>query len=526
MAVKIILIALFFAVMIGIGIYCRRQAADVSGFVLGGRKVGPWLTAFAYGTSYFSAVIFVGYAGQFGWRFGIASTWIGLGNAFIGSLLAWVLLGRRTRIMTQHLNSATMPQFFASRFDSRGLKIVSSAIIFIFLIPYTASLYNGLSRLFNMAFNVDYTICIIVMAVLTAVYVIAGGYMATAINDFIQGLFMLVGIVVILAAVLKTNGGFIGSLNALSEVSDPAVSGAPGIFNSFFGPDPAGLLGVVILTSLGTWGLPQMVQKFYAIKSEKDINKGTIISTFFALVAGGCYFLGGFGRLFNIDVAAEGYDAVIPAMLSTLSPLVVGIALILVLSASMSTLSSLVLASSSTLTLDFIAPLMAGKGGKGSAGLQKGSAQQKEDQHLLIIRIFVGVFILISAVIAVIQYKRNITFIAQLMGLSWGALAGSFLAPFLYSLYWKRTTKVSCIVSFVWGTTLMLANMFFKSAFPAALQSPINCGAFAMLSGMVLVPLVSLLSKAPDQTFISNVFSCYEQKILVPITEALSDEEA
>ncbi|MBQ9910209.1 MAG: sodium:solute symporter [Lachnospiraceae bacterium] len=518
MAIKIILIALFFAVMIGIGIYCRRTAADVSGFVLGGRKVGPWLTAFAYGTSYFSAVIFVGYAGQFGWRFGIASTWIGLGNAFIGSLLAWVFLGRRTRIMTQHLNSATMPQFFESRFDSKGLKLVASAIIFVFLIPYTASLYNGLSRLFNMAFNVDYTICIAVMAVLTAVYVIAGGYMATAINDFIQGMFMLIGIVVIIAAVLKTNGGFIGSLNALSQVSDASVSEAPGIFNSFFGPDPLGLLGVVILTSLGTWGLPQMVQKFYAIKSEKDINKGTVISTVFAVVvAGGCYFLGGFGRLFNIDVLKEGYDAVIPAMLSTLSPIVVGIALILVLSASMSTLSSLVLASSSTLTLDFIAPMMKKKNGtakKDSAG-----------QHLLTIRIFVAVFILISAVIAVIQYKRNITFIAQLMGLSWGALAGSFLAPFLYSLYWRRTTKASCIASFVWGTGLMLGNMFFKSAFPAILQSPINCGAFAMLSGMVLVPVVSLLSKAPEKAFTDRVFSCYEQKILVPITEALSDEE-
>ena len=526
MAVKIFLIALFFAVMIGIGIYCRRQAADVSGFVLGGRKVGPWLTAFAYGTSYFSAVIFVGYAGQFGWRFGVASTWIGLGNAFIGSLLAWVLLGRRTRIMTQHLNSATMPQFFESRFDSRGLKVVSSAIIFIFLIPYTASLYNGLSRLFNMAFNVDYTICIIVMAVLTAIYVIAGGYMATAINDFIQGLFMLAGIVVIIAAVLKTNGGFIGSLNALSEVSDPAVSSAPGIFNSFFGPDPAGLLGVVILTSLGTWGLPQMVQKFYAIKSEKDINKGTIISTFFALVvAGGCYFLGGFGRLFYIDVAAEGYDAVIPAMLSTLSPLVVGIALILVLSASMSTLSSLVLASSSTLTLDFIVPIMAGKGGKNGKGVNHKTAEKTDNQHLLIIRIFVGVFILISAVIAVIQYKRNITFIAQLMGLSWGALAGSFLAPFLYSLYWKRTTKAACAVNFIWGTGLMLLNMFFKSAFPAILRSPINCGAFAMLSGMVLVPVVSLLTKAPEKAFTEHVFRCYDQKVLVPVTEALNSED-
>ena len=281
---KLLILIIYFAVMIGIGLYCRKHATDVNGFVLGGRSVGPWLTAFAYGTSYFSAVVFVGYAGQFGWKYGISATWAGIGNAIIGSLLAWVVLGRRTRIMSQHLNSATMPQFFGERF--------------IFLIPYTASLYNGLSRLFGMAFNIDYSVCIILMAVLTAIYVIAGGYMATAINDFIQGIIMLFGIATVIAAVLNSKGGFMAALDGLAKVSDPAVTDTPGIFASFFGPDPLNLLFVVILTSLGTWGLPQMVQKFYAIKDEKSIKKGTIISTIFALVvAGGSYFLGGFGSL-------------------------------------------------------------------------------------------------------------------------------------------------------------------------------------------------------------------------------------
>ena len=256
---KILLLVIYFAVMVGIGIYCRKNATDVSGFVLGGRSVGPWLTAFAYGTSYFSAVIFVGYAGQFGWKFGVASTWVGIGNAVIGSLLAWAVLGRRTRIMTQHFDSATMPQFFGQRFQSKGLKIGASVIVFIFLIPYTASLFNGLSRLFGMAFHIDYTVCIILMGVLTGVYVIAGGYMATAINDFVQGCVMLFGIVVIIAAVLQSQGGFMEALKGLAQVSDPeTVNGeVPGVFASFFGPDPLNLLGVVILTSLGTWGLPQ-----------------------------------------------------------------------------------------------------------------------------------------------------------------------------------------------------------------------------------------------------------------------------
>lgn len=502
MFVKIIMVLLFFGVMLGIGFYCRRHATDVSGFVLGGRSVGPWLTAFAYGTSYFSAVIFVGYAGQFGWKYGIASTWIGLGNAMVGSMLAWVILGRRTRVMTQHLDSATMPEFFGRRFQSRGLKIGASVIIFVFLIPYTASLYNGLSRLFGMAFHVDYTVCIIAMAVLTGIYVIVGGYMATALNDFIQGIIMLFGIVAVIAAVLNSHGGFLEAVNSLALVEDAAASAQPGVFASFFGPDPLNLLGVVILTSLGTWGLPQMVQKFYAIKSENSIKKGTIISTFFALVvSGGCYFLGGFGRLYedSINIAADGYDVVIPTMLSGLSPLLIGLVVILVLSASMSTLSSLVMASSSTLTLDF---------------LKDNFIKDMDDKkQVLVMRILIVVFISISVVIAVIQYKRSVTFIAQLMGVSWGALAGAFLAPFLYGLYWKKTSKAAVWTCFLFGAGLMTLNLLFRSSFPVLLQSPINAGAVTMLAGLVIVPVVSLFTKKLSKEQVESMFVCYEKRV-------------
>ncbi len=513
LAIKITLLVIFFGVMIGIGLYCRRHATDVSGFALGGRSVGPWLTAFAYGTSYFSAVVFVGYAGQFGWKYGIAATWAGLGNAFIGSLLAWVVLGRRTRVMSQHLDSATMPEFFGKRFGSNALKLAASAIIFIFLIPYTASLYNGLSRLFGMAFDIDYSICVIVMAILTGIYVIAGGYMATAINDFIQGIIMLVGIAAVILAVLNSQGGFLASLEKLAQVQgDSAI---PGVYASFFGPDPVNLLGVVILTSLGTWGLPQMVQKFYAIKSEAAISKGTVISTAFALVvAGGCYFLGGFGRLFSdrIDIAVGGYDSVIPTMLSGLPAILIAVVVILVLSASMSTLSSLVLASSSTLTLDFI----------------KGNIIKDMDEKRQVkwMRGLVVVFIAISVVLALIQYKSSVTFIAQLMGVSWGALAGAFLAPFLYGLYWKRTTKAACWVSFVFSTVFMLAVISpVKGNLPALLQSPINAGAFCMIVGLVIVPVVSLFTKAPDRKRLEDVFSCYERKVTVTVRDSIGEQE-
>ncbi len=515
MLIKGGMLVLFFAVMIGVGFYSRKKTTDVNGFVLGGRSVGPWITAFSYGTSYFSAVVFIGYAGQFGWKYGIAATWAGIANALLGSFLAWAVLGRRTRVMTQHLDSSTMPQFFESRFNSKSLKLAASAIIFIFLIPYTASLYNGLSRLFGMAFDVDYSVCVIVMAVFTGIYVIAGGYVATTINDFIQGIIMLFGIVAVIVAVLKSQGGFMEALHGLAEVTDPAVSEAPGVFASFFGPDPINLIAVMILTSLGTWGLPQMVQKFYAIKSEKSINKGMVISTLFAtVVAGGCYFLGGFGRLFSdqIDIEANGYDSIIPTMLSGLPTILIAVVVVLVLSASMSTLSSLVLTSSSTLTLDFL---------KGTV-----KKNMSEKQQLRTIRLLVIVFIVVSVILAIVQYRSNVTFIAQLMGVSWGALAGAFLAPFLFGLYWKRTTKPACWVSFLFSTVVMLSNIFFKDYFPEILQSSINAGAFCMIAGLIIVPVVSLITKAPDKKLVDDIFSCYDRKVVVRAKDAIESEEA
>ena len=344
MILKVLLLIVFFGIMIIVGLQTRKNATNMNDFVLGGRSVGPWLTAFAYGTSYFSAVVFVGYAGQFGWKYGLSSTWIGLGNAFIGSLLAWRIMGRRTRVMTHHLHAATMPEFFGKRFDSRALRIVASGICFVFLIPYTASVYSGLSKLFGMAFDVPYYVCVIAMAVLTGAYVILGGYMATAVNDFIQGIIMIVGIIAVVLAVLNGQGGFYEAVRKLAEIpSDvPVTMGQPGAFTSFFGTDPLNLFGVIVLTSLGTWGLPQMVQKFYAIKSETAVKTGTIISTAFAIIiSGGCYFLGGFARLFDSQALykADGsvmYDAVIPSMLATLPDLLIGVVIVLVLSASMS----------------------------------------------------------------------------------------------------------------------------------------------------------------------------------------------
>ncbi len=507
MIIKIILTIVFFAVMLGVGIYSRKQASSVDGFVLGGRSVGPWLTAFAYGTSYFSAVVFVGYAGQFGWKYGISSTWIGIGNAIIGSLLAWIILGRRTKLMTQHIESRTMPDFFGTRFNDQGLRVAASIIAFVFLIPYTAGVYKGISTLFEMGFGIPYEYCVIIMAILTAVYVILGGYKATAMNDFIQGIIMLFGIVTVIAAVLNSQGGLataIEKMAALPSDTNPTINGS---FADLWGPDPWGLLGVVILTSLGTWGLPQMVGKFYSITDESAIKRGTIISTIFALiVAGGCYFLGGFGRLFGtppmLPNGRLAFDSIVPSMLITLPDAIIALVVLLVLSASMSTLASLVLTSSSTMTLDLIYRDKKSLPGEVEDGSIDDIVSEKiERRKVVVMRVLIVFFIVISLMIAL----NPPTFIAQLMGISWGALAGAFLAPFMLGLYWRGVTTASVWACFIWGVGLTVVNMLLGNPI-----NPINCGAIAMVGGFPVVWLISLLTPKMNRDFINNIFKCYQ----------------
>ena len=509
MFIKILFIVIFFAVTFYIGFYCRKKAANSNDFVLGGRKVGPWLSAFAYGTSYFSAVIFIGYAGSFGLLFGVSALWIGLGNAFIGSLLAWKVLGKRTRQVTQKMKSATMPDFFGKRFQSQGLKIAAALIVFIFLIPYTAALYNGLGTLFSNCFSnaVPYWVWILIISVATGGYVIVGGLMSTAINSFVQGIIMLVGIVLVVVGVLMQNGGLTKSIGELSNKGWQ--------FASIFGPDPVHLIFVVILTSLGCWGLPQMVGKFYAINDGKQIQKGALISTIFAVVvAGGCYFLGGFGQLFMAEGVNKGN--VITKMVSSLNVVVIAIVIVLVLAASMSTLAGLVHTSSATVTFDLI-------------DRNKNCSEKKK---LTWLRVLVVVFIVISAGMAVFQYYGPARFtkdIASLMGISWGAISGAFLAPFLFGLYWKKTTKASVWACFIAGVgisviglALSLAGVHPQIASHLTINGQdfkilwfdfsdsIYMGVLGMVIGFAIVPIVSSFTKKPDHELVEELFRAYE----------------
>lgn len=485
---KYIFLVVFVIVMISVGLYSRKKVNSVKDFFLGGRNVGPWISAFSYGTTYFSAVIFIGYAGKIGWGFGLSSTWIGIGNAILGSLLAWLVLAKKTRKMTHELNASTMPEFFEKRYGSKAMKIVTAIIIFVFLVPYSASVYQGLSYLFEKALGIPFIYCMLAMAILTGIYIMLGGYVATALNDFIQGLVMIVGIVLMIYFVLSNPvvGGLAGGFDKLSKIPE-----SNGNLVKLFGGQPINLLALVMLTSLGTWGLPQMVHKFYAIKDENAIKKATVISTLFALlIAGGAYFIGGFGRLFldNTPPIVNGkpnFDMVIPQMLEKAMPeALMGIIIILVLSASMSTLASLVLVSSSAITLDLI---------KGIA-----FPHMKKEKVMLLMRVLCAVFIGLSFIVAVTPNA-----ILTLMSFSWGTVSGSFLAPFLYGLYWKGTTRAGAWAGFISGfATSLIGTMIYGMN---AQYAP-NIGAVAMVVSLVAVPLVSTFTYKLPETQIEDAF--------------------
>ncbi len=503
-AIAFIFLILFTIMMVLVGVYASKKSKTMEGFLLGGRNIGPWISAFAYGTSYFSAVIFIGYAGNTGWQVGIGGIWIGLGNAIIGCLFAWLLLARRTRIMTHTLKSSTMPEFFESRYQSKNMKVYTALIIFVFLVPYCATVYKGLGYLFSQIFPVfgahGDVVCMLIIAVLTAIYLVLGGYVATVMTDFIQGIIMLVGVVVMVAVVVSNPvvGGFAEGFSKLRAIDPQYVSITGGNMWSF-------LLMNILLTSIGTWGLPQMIHKYYAIDDERNIHKAAVVSTVFATVIGvGAYVVGAFAKLYLNNQLPDGgnYDAVIPQMLmqalsgNIFTNIVLSVILLLVLSASMSTLSSIVLTSSSAIAVDLM-PVVYSKYNK--------------TKQMILMRILCFLFIAASFVFA----SFKIAFIMQLMSFSWGVVAGCFIGPYIWGLYSRKITRAGAWAGMLAGIVVVGGGTLYftftcaegpAAGFKIASNLSQNMGVCAMAVSLVITPVVSLFTKQLpaehlDQTF-------------------------
>lgn len=481
-----VFVAVFLALMLVISFICVRRVKNLDDFYLGGRNVGPWLSAMAYGTAYFSAVIFVGYAGKLGWNFGTAAIWIGIGNAFIGTWLAWKVMAPKTREITQRLGVSTMPEFLNVRYGSKALKILCAIVIFVFLTPYCASVYQGLGMMVETALHIPYEWAVVIMTIITGIYVVAGGYIANAMTGMVQGIIMLIGAVLIFIFAFSGLGGLGNALTALTEI-DAAKT-------TLLGADPMGLFWLIMLTSVGVWGLPQMVHKFYAIKSEKDIKYGRIISTVFSLVVGGiAYFVGAFGPVALHNTLPEaGYDAVIPTMMNALMPeAMIGLIVVMLLAASMSTLASLVMSSSSAIAMDLL----------------KGTLTPKwtEKKTTRCMRWLVVLFMVISVVIALLRPAL----IVNLMGFSWGTVAGVCLGPFVLGVLWKRANAAGAWAGAI--SALLVTLIFSLLPEYGMAQSPM-IGVLAMAASLVFTVVGSLVTKPMSEVHLQKIFSVQNPK--------------
>ena len=510
----IIALGAFALTMTLIGCISYKKSKTLDGFLIGGRKIGAWATAFAYGTAYFSAVVFVGYAGQHGWNIGIGAIWIGIGNAVLGCLLSWLLFANRTRKMTKKLNARTMPDYFEKRYNSKSMKILAAIIIFVFLVPYSAAVYKGLGSLFSAVFpNVETWVWMLIIASLTAIYLVAGGYVATSYTDLVQGIIMIVGIVCLIVAVLSHEnvGGLSGLMENLSNFKslpgDPNPTTGSQLTNIFGGSSFKFLCFNIMLTSFGTWGLPQMIGKFYAIKDTAAIKRGTVISTFFCFIIGcGAYLIGSTSRLILGGQLPEGgIDSVIPALLmevlgnDTLGVILLAVVLVLLLSASMSTLEAVVLTSASAVAVDLIPSVR--------------KKNTKPEAQMLLTRLFCLAFVACSFIFA----TQNIPIIVSLMSFSWGIVSGCFIGPYIWGLFSKKITKIGALCGIisglltVGGATLVIS---LNAGFSAAAAKSPEMGVAAMAVSMVVVPVVSAFTKnkESDKEHIEEIFQVLKEQ--------------
>ncbi len=483
MIVRIIVVSVYALLIISMGILGMRKTRTFSDFFLGGGKIGPWMTAFTYGTAYFSAVLFIGFAGSIGWNFGYSGLWITVGNTLIGVLGVWWLLGYRIKKMSIEYNVATMSEFFEKRYDSKFLKAFSAICIFIFMIPYSAAVFNGLSYLFQSNFGIDYTVALTFMGLFTAIYLVMGGYKSMTMVDVFFGIIMIAGVIILIASTIRTGGGLSHMTATLHQIHPrlTASVGPPGLWP---------LISLVVLTSVAPMAMPQLIQKFYAIKDKRSIHIGMIASSGFAiLVSGTAYFTGATTRLFlspetTPDAFSNGtplVDSIMPVFLATIIPESLSILiLLLILSASMSTLAALILISSSAIAKDLYAGFI--------------NPEVSDITLTRLMRYLSAFFIVVSVIFA---YFRFATIVA-ILGVSWGAIGSVFLGPFFWGLMSRKTNKYGAIASAILGLGTCLVLSFTGSPSPEA-------GTIGMIVSFVVPPIVSAL--VPQKTVVSELSS-------------------
>lgn len=429
MLVYVIVLVVYLGLLVAIGVVTSGRSRNAGDFAIGGRSVGPWVTALSFVAAYYSSVVIIG-GGAFGWKFGLSTLWVGAGNVLIGTTLAWIILGRRIRRFTENLDAMTLPGFFSGRYASPETRIFSAAATALFLIIYNVSVLKGMANSFEVLMDLPYWAGVVISGTVILFYTAVGGYLAVVYTSFVQALVMIAALVLLTFMSLQKVGGMAALADKLNTV-DPGLVNTPGVWGW------AGLISFTLIVSLGTWGMPQLLVRFYSIKNDKMLRLGTVIVTIGASVALLPYLNGAVARVLvpQLDSADQAIPALTALVLNDW-----GGALFLagVVAAGMSTFAGVLIIISSSMVRDV---WITGLGRQLTPG-----AELKANR---IMSLAVG---LISLLIAL----KPPALVLVLTAFSWAVIASTNLWPLLFGLYWKRTSAKATFWSMIAGVSAAL----------------------------------------------------------------------
>ncbi|MBE9509796.1 MAG: sodium:solute symporter, partial [Bacteroidetes bacterium] len=243
-----IVIIFYMFIVIGIGLIASRRTRGISDFYLGGRNIGPFVTALSFIAAYFSSVVIIG-GGGFGYKFGMSTLWVGAINVLLGCTLCWIFLGKRLRKYTQKFGTMTIPGFISERFKAPETRFFLAIVIFIFMIIYNVSVLKGMGHIFEVLMKIPYIYGILISGTIIILYVTIGGYVAVVWTSFIQALIMIVGLFLLTSKSLIAVGGLTAVNERLAAI-DPGLLSTPGVWGY------AGLISYCLIVSFGVWGMP------------------------------------------------------------------------------------------------------------------------------------------------------------------------------------------------------------------------------------------------------------------------------
>ena len=468
-------LGVYLVAMLAIGIVTgRRMKQTAEGFHLGSRSIGPWVTAFSFISTYFSSVVIIG-GGGFGYKFGMATLWIGATNVVVGTLLAWMVLGHRTRKMTGRLRSITMPGFFARRYRSSAARVISAVVISVFLILYNVSILKGMGHAFEVLIGIPYLSGILLSGVMIIVYVAIGGYLAVVWTGFFQGWVMLFGLILLTVLAVARVDGLGQVFVRLGQVESGKYLATPGVWGW------AGLVSYSMIVSFGVWGMPQLVTRFYSMKDSKVLRLGTVLATIGAAMALLPYFSGALTRV--LYPALDNADKAIPTLVhGTMPAWASAVFLAAVIAAGMSSFSAVLIATVSSIVKDLYRDAF--------------HARIDPRREMLLSRIASVVIGLVALAAAV----KPPAMILVITGFAWAAIASTTLWPFVLGLYWRRATRAGAVAAMVGGFLVALSWM--------VVGNPYGIHGFipGLAASLLLFVAVSLLSPPPGPRAVGAAF--------------------